>query len=718
VIGLAGLVSLLSGLAIGSWNTVCRDCPSIAQIYTFEPLRATKILDHDGKLIDELFKERRTPTDIKTLPEHVKHAFIAVEDRRFYSHNGFDFRGIARAASRRLLLLGNAGGGSTITQQLARNMFQQEVGFERSGMSGLRRKLKEVKVALDLEGVYEKDQILEAYINLVNYGDGHYGIEAASQYFFGKPATQLNVAEGALLAAVVNAPTRYSPFRNPDRARSRRNGVLRRMEDQGYITRVDRLRYEQEPLPEAPHRGGDAKVAPYFVEWVRGQLDDRYGDDLYTKGYTVVTTLDLEMQQAAELAMAEGWKRIEEYPGFRGPKYEEVIAQGGSRNASETEYVQGLFIAMDPATGDVRALIGGRDFKDSKFNRAVQSLRQPGSTFKPFTYAAAIASGIPASHVIHDSPVFVDLWDGSVYSPKNFDPDFRGPLTLRNALKHSVNTVTVKLGQAVGLETVAQTAKQMGIQTPIDVVASMPIGASSVIPLQITEAYSTFANGGSRAVARSILRVQDAAGRVLWETQPETHEALSVQAAAITRDLLRTAIDNGTGESARGDSPTRLPYEIPAGGKTGTTNDATDTWFIGFTPNLLATVWFGFDRPKQILRGSAATGGGLAAPSWGQFMRSVYYGETPELPRPTPWTWPEGITSRVVDAQTGKLAGSCPDVYVEYFIEGTEPTDTCDAAGSGGLFGPLRGRFPPDTMRGRRDTLDARRGGISRHFRF
>jgi penicillin-binding protein 1A len=384
---------------------------------------------------------------------------------------------------------------------------------------------------------------------------------------------------------------------------------------------------------------------------------------------------------------------------------------GGSKNASETAYIQGMFIAMDPSTGEIRALIGGRDYKDSKFNRAVQALRQPGSTFKPFTYAAAIASGIPASEVINDSPVFIDLWDGSVYSPKNFDPDFLGPLTLRNALKHSVNTVTVKLGQQVGLETVAQTAKDMGIQTPIDVVASMPIGASSVIPLQIAEAYTVFANGGVRAVPRSILRVEDADGRVLWESQPETREALDPKAAAIVRDLLRNALDHGTGYNARNPALGNLPYEIPAGGKTGTTNDATDTWLVGFTPNLLAAVWFGFDKPRQILRGSAGTGGVLAAPVWGQFMRTVYYSEPPELPKPDPWTWPEGITSRVIDKQTGSLAGpACQDSsYVEYFVQGTEPTEVCSAAGSRGLFGPLRGRFPPDsdTVRGRirRDTI-------------
>src|SRR5690606_36017260 len=273
---------------------------------------------------------------------------------------------------------------------------------------------------------------------------------------FGKPAVQLNPAEAAMLAGVINAPTRYSPFNQPDRALSRRNRVLRLMAEQGYIPEDELPRWLNEPLPVERQRTDVGRIAPYFVEWVRGMLDDLYGSDLYSKGFRVYTTLDLDIQRAAQVAMDSGWARIERWPGFNAPTYEEVMAKPDRRPTNESEYIQGMFIALDPATGEIRAMIGGRDFNDSKFNRAIQALRQPGSTFKPFTYTAALASGIPASHVIYDSPIMLEQQDGSIYSPENYDPEFRGPLTLRDALKWSVNTVAVKLGLEVGLETVVQ----------------------------------------------------------------------------------------------------------------------------------------------------------------------------------------------------------------------------------------------------------------------
>ncbi|MGH7506853.1 MAG: penicillin-binding protein 1A [Longimicrobiales bacterium] len=716
-----GLFSLAVGLFIGSWNAVCRDCPSVAQIYVWEPKSATKILDRDRKLIAELFQERRTPVQLETLPAFVPQAFIAVEDKRFYEHNGFDYRRLIGANVRNVLSGRITGGGSTITQQLARWMFSEEIGFEQR----VKRKLKEAKVARELEEIYTKEEILEAYINQVNYGHGWHGIETAAQHYFGKPAVQLNPAEAAMLAGVINRPSTYSPFRHPDRALNRRNLVLRLMEEQEYLTGEELKQWQAEPLPEERHRTDEGQIAPYFVEMVRDMLDDRFGADLYSKGFQVVTTLDLEMQRAARMAMDSGWARIERVPGYNAPTFAEVMADSGSHHASETSYVQGMFIALDPTTGGIRAMIGGRDFEDSKFNRATQALRQPGSVFKPFVYASAIASGIPASHVIYDSPLMLEQPDGTIYSPDNYDPDFRGPLTLRDALKHSVNTIAVKLGLEVGLETVAQTAHQMGIETPIPPYPSTPIGAASVIPIQIAEAYTVFANGGTRVEPRSILRVEDADGRVLWETRPETEEVLDPLVAAITRDLLRTVADNGTGYNIRNPALGNLPYEVPAGGKTGTTNESTDVWFVGFTPDLLAAIWFGFDMPKRIVPN--ATGGTYAAPVWGQFMRAMYYGDTKQLEIPVPWEWPAGVTTRRVDRETGKLASPwCPDenVYTEFYIPGTEPTEACEP--QRGLFGapirgvrddsatdPFGGRFraplpprrdtiPPDTMRDRR----------------
>jgi penicillin-binding protein 1A len=708
----SGFSALVAGLAVGSWNAVCRDCPSIAQIYVWEPKSATRILDRDRKLIAELFEERRTPVDIGTLPEYVPQAFIAVEDKRFYRHDGFDYRRLVSAAVRNVVSGRITGGGSTITQQLARWMFTEEIGFQRSGLQGPARKLKEARVARELEDVYEKDDILEAYINQVNYGHGWHGIETAAQHYFGKPAVHLTIGEAAMLAAVINRPGSYSPFRNPERARSRRDLVLHLMEAQGFITEEQLRAAQEEPLPTTPYRNDESRLAPYFVEWVRDMLDDRFGSDLYSKGFKVVTTLDLEMQRAAQAAMDSGWVAIERTPGFRGPKYADVIADENRPASNETPYLQGMFIALDPASGEIRALVGGRDFQDSKFNRATQALRQPGSTFKPFVYAAAIASGIPASHVIYDSPVMLEQQDGSIYSPQNYDPDFRGPLTLRDALKHSVNTVAVKLGIEVGLETVAQTARQMGLRTEIPPYHSTPIGAPDVIPLQLAEAYTPLANTGTLVRSRPILRVEDQDGRVLWETRPEREMVLDSMAAAIVRDMLRTALDNGTGYNVRNPALGNLPYDVPAAGKTGTTNDATNVWFAGFTPDLVAVVWFGFDRPRKIT--GNATGGLLAAPVWGRFMRSIYYGEEPELEVPQPWIWPGGITTRRIDRETGKLAAQwCPEenAYTEFFIPGTEPTEACGP--SGGLFGAPFRRFNPDTT-----AVDSLQLQIRRRFRF
>jgi penicillin-binding protein 1A len=695
VAGTIAFVSLGAGLGYGAWTSVCRDCPSIAQIYVWEPKQSSRIFDRDGKLIAELFEERRTPVDISNLPPHVGQAFIAVEDKRFYRHDGLDYRRLISANLRNVVSRRITGGGSTITQQLARNMFEEGIGFARSPT----RKLKEARVAQQIEQVYSKDEILQAYINQVNYGHGWRGIETASQHYFGKPAVELNPAEAAMLAAAVNAPGRYSPFIDADATLRRRNLVLSLMEEQRFLTTEESERWKQEPLPETRHGTEVGQIAPYFVEWVRTTLEARYGMALYSSGLRIFTSLDLEMQRAAQAAMDSGWARIERTPGYRHPTYTATMAQAERRESTETPYIQGMFVAMDPATGEIRALVGGRDFADSKFNRATQALRQPGSTFKPFVYYAAIHSGMQASQVVYDAPVVIDMYDGSTYSPRNYDPEFRGALSMRDALKFSVNTVAVRLGMDVGLETVAQTAREFGIRTPIYPYPSMPIGAADVVPMQLAEAYTVFANGGSRSRARPILRVEDAAGRVLWEPQPDIEQVANPLAVAITRDMLQTALNNGTGYPARNPAEGGLPHSVPAAGKTGTTNDATDVWFAGFTPNLLGVVWFGFDRPKRIM-GNAA-GGRLAAPVWGRFMREVYGGEEPEVETPEAWAWPDGIVAHTVDRETGRLANEwCPhDTTSEYFIAGTEPTESCTPY-RGGLFGaPLRGLLPDTTLR-------------------
>ena len=697
-------LGLGAGAAWGTWQNVCADCPSIAEIRTFEPQQASKVYSHDGRLLAELGIESRTPVSINALPEYVSQAFVAVEDKRFYSHSGIDLRGFTRAVVGVLTGQSGTGGGSTITQQLARNMFETSVDARiRSGWGVVVRKIKELQVAFALERAYTKDQILEAYINEINYAHGWYGIQTASRNYFGKNATGLNPAEAALLAGIINLPEYYSPIRNPENAERRRRLVLRRMVDQGIIPSADFERYANAPIPtERAVDGGT--IAPYFVEHVRQILQDRFGSQLYTAGYNIYTTLDLRMQRAAEKSMEDGWDGIEARPGFKHityQAYQDSLAAGVVLPDS-VKYVEGLFVALDPWTGSIRAMIGGRDFGISKFNRATQALRQAGSGFKPFVYTAAINSRIPPTYVVLDGPFMVPQLDGTEWRPSNYDREFLGPMTIRTGLMKSQNMIAIKLADEIGLESVAQTARRMGIRSEIERYHSTAIGAVEVIPLQMAEAYSTFANLGTKVKPFPILRVEDAAGRILWDPQPERTEVLDPLVARIMISMLEGVVAGGTGYNAiRYEyGPVALPYEVAAGGKTGTTNDGTDIWFNGFTPNLLATVWFGMDLPQEIWPN--ATGAGAPAPVWGNFLKRVYYGDPdaldpelrePVIPIPEPWAISDGLVTRLIDASTGKLASQwCPqdEQRLEMFLPGTEPMEYCDRDDFG-LF-----RAPPN----------------------
>ena len=691
------------GAGWGAWQNLCVDCPSIAQISTWEPQQTSKILSHDGRLVAEIGLERRTPVALAALPDYVTHAFVALEDKRFYSHHGFDLRGILRSVVRAVVNRSFAGGGgSTISQQLARNMFEERIGREKR----MTRKLKELQVALALERTYSKNQILEAYINQINYDRGWYGIQTASRNYFGKNATEVNPAEAAMLAAIPNLPAYYNPLRNPENALRRRNLALNLMAQQGYLDEAEAEEWKAWPLPEAQAEQREG-LAPYFQEWVRQMLDDRFGSQLYTGGLIVHTTLDLDMQAAAELSMQEGWSDIEARPGYVHPLYSEFADQTEAFQGSETPYLQGLFIALDPQSGGVRAMVGGRDFRHSKFNRATQALRQAGSSFKPFVYTAALASGIPASQIMVDAPVVLPQVSGEEWKPQNFTEEFLGPITIREGLRRSINMIAIKLGLEVGLETVAQTAQRMGIRTEIERYPSTAIGAAEVIPIQMAEAYAAFATLGARVRPQPILKVEDREGQVLWEPQPERTQVLDSLTARIMVSLLEDVARLGTGATGVR-VVAGLPYDVPAAGKTGTTNDGTNVWFMGFTPNLMAAVWFGMDRPVNIW--DRATGGGDAAPVWGRFMRRVYYGDSTRayadsvfheresatgatslpgargflLPIPPAWPVLPGLVSRQVDNRSGLLASRwCPadSAYTELYLPGTEPTELCDQSG-------------------------------------
>ena len=666
------------GLLWGAWDRICLDerCPSIAQITVWEPEQSSKVYSADGRLIREFFKERRTVIRLADLPPHVADAFVAIEDKRFFSHSGLDYLRLFRATIEYALFGPGRPGGSTITQQLARNQFPLRVGFALSPL----RKAKEAKVALDIERIYSKEEILEAYLNQINFGHGWYGIETAAQNYFGETARELNLPEAALLAALPKAPSRYSPLMNPESALQRRNLVLGIMADQGYITRAEAEAAKAYPLPVRRGRTQENQVAPYFVEWVRRTLDERFGEDLYRAGFRIHTTLDLEMQAVADSAIKAQLTLLESVPDYEHMTYEEALElPPDSVDWRQTPYLQGMFVAMDPRTGHVKALVGGRDWNHSQFNRATQAFRQTGSVFKPIVYTAAIANGFPASHVIYDAPLELDQYDPEgdstwIWSPKNYNNQFNGPLTLRDGLRRSINVVTVKLGQEVGMETVVQFARRMGLRSDIPRVAAVAIGAASVRPIEVVEAFTTYATLGTRVTPQPIVRIEDKSGQVIWEAEPQSERILDEQTAWIMLTMLRDVVNAGTAARIRRDW---LGPEIPAAGKTGTTNDGTDVWFVGFTPELLAGVWVGLDDPEQIFPRGRAVGGAHAAPVWGAFMQRVYQNQA----IPEPWDRPGGLVYRAVDKTSGKLQTEyCPLdlIYTEVYLPGTEPIEECD----------------------------------------
>ncbi|HXJ82710.1 MAG TPA: PBP1A family penicillin-binding protein, partial [Candidatus Methylomirabilis sp.] len=604
----------LVGLAYGSWTRVCagRACPSIAILDDYRPQMASKVYAMDDRLITELGYERRTVIPLQEMPPYLREAFVAVEDKRFYQHHGIDYSRILGALFANLRARSVVQGFSTITMQLARNVFPDRLSREKT----LVRKLREARVALELEKTYSKDRILELYLNQISLGSGAYGVETASQRYFGKSVRDLTIPEAAMLAALPKGPGLYNPRRHPARAIQRRNLVLELMREQGYLSAAQAEEAEAYPLTLSARQDyGD--VAPYFVEWIREQLDARFGRDLYEKGYRIYTTLDLDMQQAAERTLEAQLEAIEggAFGRFPHKTYAQYMAAAGNSGAeteeqTSTPYLQGAMVAMD-TSGAVRAMVGGRDFDDSKFNRATQAERQPGSTFKLFVYSAALRAGHSPDEMLPDSAISLPMSDGTIWEPHNFeDEDFKGPITLRRALALSINLVAIRLGMEIGVDAVVDEARRYGITSQVPAVPSMFIGSASVTPIEMVSAYTAPATLGVRAAPFAVVRVEDADGKVLWQDQPRRERVMPTDEAWVLNDMLRDVIRYGTGSGA----VKRSGFDLPAGGKSGTTNDYTDVWFIGYTHELVAGFWMGFDNPQTIK--SNAQGGLFAAPAW------------------------------------------------------------------------------------------------------
>jgi 1A family penicillin-binding protein len=626
--------------------------------------QASLVLARDGSLIGEIGKEIRTSVSIKSLPRYLPQAFVAVEDHRFYQHDGVDMVGIAGALKDNIF--GERRGASTITQQLVGNMHPTLI--DRTDRS-VGRKLKEQSAAREMEKHYTKEQILEGYLNQISFGHGWYGVESAARHYFGKSASRLTLPEAAALAAMPKGPALYDPLKYPDRVRQRRNVVLSLMAGQGYITQAQAKSAQTTPIVTSPNAGYSA-YSPWFVDVVRIQAT-RAGIPVNEGGYRIYTSLDPVLQNAATAALLEETASVESQPGYAHPKYTRG-AESQSGKAT-TDYLQGMVVALDPTSGDVRALVGGRDYSDSRFNRAVDGNRQPGSSFKPIVYAAAIADSIAPNALFADTALAITLPNKTIYRPENADSEFMGTISLRDALAMSRNVVAVQLGMKLGMDSIANLAHRMGLNSEIAPYPSSAIGASVVQPLDLVAVYTTFANLGTPVEPRFIYRVEDRSRKVVLSREVRAlAPALDPRVTYVVRDMMRDVVERGTAASIR----RYLPASIPVAGKTGTTNDNSDVWFIGLTPDVVAGVWLGFDKPRSIAAG--AGGGSLAAPVWGK-MLARYYAAKPEIltsREAAQWTPPLGVIMGDVDRATGELANeqTPPESrYTEYFVEGTEP---------------------------------------------
>jgi penicillin-binding protein 1A len=645
--------TVVAVFAIDSWLYTCgfAGCPTPSEIRAFHPSEGGRIVDEYGRLIGRLAIVRRVNVELREVPTYVQQAFIATEDRRFYDHNGLDWRGFLRALVRNVGSLGVREGFSTITMQVVHNSFLSDRYHGRS----LRRKLVELRISRLVERELAKDQILEHYLNVIYLGNGMNGVEAASRDLFGKHVSQLTLAEGAMLAALPKAPSTYTPRRNARAALSRRNLVLGLMADQGFISGAAASAAEQQPLRIAENEWRPSSAdEPSALDAVRAMVDSMLPDVLQDGDVTVHTTLDFALQRSADRAVARQAAAITR---------ETMDSYGHVAEAA-----QGALVAMDPATGDIRALVPGRKTNKTVrggFNRAFSARRQPGSAFKPFVYEAALQAGLSPASMVDDDPVEVAT-GRTIWRPANYNDNYAGEITLRRALTLSANAATVRVSRTVGEESVIAAARRNGIVSPIPDVPSIALGAVDVTPLELVTAYAPFANGGHKVRPRLVTRIEAPDGTLLWSTEIQTTPIMDPRDAYEITSMLRSVVDYGTGRTLRD-----LGVTGPVAGKTGTTNEGNDVWFVGYTPSLLAGVWFGYDTPRPIASG--ASGGHLAAPAWADFYLNGWH-ERPGAD----FTVPEGMVMRVIDPESGMLATEfCPRRQREYFKPGTEPQLPC-----------------------------------------
>jgi penicillin-binding protein 1A len=672
-----GAIALVAVFAIGG-----RDLPSPARLHAIRPAQKTQVYDIHGEIIGEFFREDRSLVPLDRIPDHLVRAFVAVEDRRFWTHWGVDLAGIARAASQNLVSGRIRQGASTITQQLARNLF---LTHEQT----VTRKIKEAVLALRIEQAYSKDEILEMYLNQIYFGEGAYGVQAAARNFFGKLVSDLTLGESAMLAGLPRNPRGYSPTRHRERAHHRRDVVLASMEDCGFITREQFEQAAAESVHVVAEPVGVAGNAPHLLEMIRQHLEASYGSEaIYEEGLVVQTTLDLGLQREAERILEEELQRLEKATRAKRTR-EAYRARVDAGETGRTDYLQGAVLVMDAASGAIRTLIGGRSFSESAYNRAVNAQRQPGSAFKPFVYLAAIEKGFYPSYMVMDSPVVFYETGGREWRPRNYDREYRGPVTLRQALNKSLNVPTVKLQEEISPEAVIRAARSAGITSRLPAYRSIALGTAEVSLLELTTAYGVFANDGIKAEPYYISRITDRAGNVLEESRPRRAEVLPSDSVGLLNNMLSSVMNSGTGAPARAQG-----FTLPAAGKTGTADDYADAWFLGFTPRIVAGVWVGYDLLKPI--GHGMTGTQAALPIWTQVMKRATLGD-----EPIEFTVPPEMREVTVCTDTGlPAAPDCPEQTSEFFLEGSIPTENCYLHGT---FIDLQLRERWENIRGQED---------------
>lgn len=612
----------------------------VDKLQTYQPSLTTTIYASNGEVIGWLYKENRIWVPIENIPQVMKNAIVAIEDSRFYQHHGLDYIGIFRAIRTNLTHGDVAQGGSTITQQLARGVFL-------SPRRTLERKIREAILALEIEKKYSKDEILEFYLNQIYFGAGAYGVEAASRTYFGIPASKMDLAQAAMIAGLVAAPSAYSPFSDLELARERQRQVLKRMQDLGYIdARQAKTAYQEQLKFAKSSEEFQTLRYPYFTTYVLHELLGRYSEDLlYRGGLKIYTTMDIKMQNNAQDAVEQGLSTAKA-EGINGK--------------------QAALVAIEPATGYIKAMVGGAKFDlASQFNRAWQAQRQPGSSFKVFVYTTALLRGDTPDSMVDDNPISLPAGDGKIWSPKNDDGRYWGRIPYRRALQYSRNVCAVRLMQDLGPDEVIKNAYKMGISSHLESNLSLALGSSVVTPLEMTSAFTVFPNGGCRVAPSAVKLIVDADGRVIEDhRRPQKEQVIPPEVASMMVEMLQGVVDGGTGTRAR------IPGRV-VGGKTGTTDEHRDTWFIGFTPQLAASVWVGNDDFSKM---NYAFGGYIPAMIFQQFVsRSLK--DQPSLGFQKAQN---GLVRLKICKESGEIATeNCPETEAKTFLPGKAPTQYC-----------------------------------------